>query len=291
MLLLKLLFTCLVQAEGPLKVMVSMGHGTNSHIKPLLEVGTMLRERNHTVFYSSLESYQKFNKPYQLPFVSLGKEKEVEGDMRTKTKQFFSRIEATSASKDMAQSFGKMAPGAYDVIYPAILKVMGKEKPDVVLCDFIATACRDAAQMLGIPLVTGFQATDFFGVTSSPFITTDLGYGSITTENMNFLQRFQSKVIDPLLDYYYYYPMVKNTNAVRAKYGVPPASTPFGDFSISLGLSSSFVGFEAAMNFPQTSKSMAQSSQSHIPLSLPSWQTFLTTIPRHSTLLLDPLFF
>ncbi|KAJ9063931.1 hypothetical protein DSO57_1035777 [Entomophthora muscae] len=279
MLLLSFL-VCLVKAEAPLKVMVSMGLGTNSHIKPLLEMGAILRERNHTVFYSSFESNRKFNKPYQLAFVSLGDDRDAGWNQRSLMKKQFTKRENPDPSRDMATSFGMVAAPVYDKSYPVILKVMEQERPDVVLCDFLATACRDAAQMLAIPLITGFQATDFFGVTSSPFVTSTLDYGTITTESLSFMQRFHRKVIDPLIEHYRYYPMVKDTNVIRAKYNVPPASHPFGDFSTSLGLASSFIGFEASILFPPNIRMIGPIKSISYPPLTPDLAQFLETHPK-----------
>ncbi|KAJ9068225.1 hypothetical protein DSO57_1030814 [Entomophthora muscae] len=279
MLFSRLILTCLVHARESLKVMVHMGLGTNSHIKPLLEIGAILRNRNHSVFYAAFDSNKKFNKPYQLPFISLGKDDNSVFNQRALMKHQYSKRDSQDPSKVMTRFFGKIAPVIYDKTYPEIFKVMEEERFDVVLCDFIATACRDAAQMLAIPLVTGFQATDYPGVTSSPFITSNLVYGSITTQDLNFFQRFQRKLLAPLINQYRHYPMTKATNLIRAKYGVPPTSA-YGDFSTSLGLSSSFIGFEASMLFPPNIKMIGPiKSTSHPPLT-PHLTQFLENHPK-----------
>ncbi|KAJ9090574.1 hypothetical protein DSO57_1001028 [Entomophthora muscae] len=52
-----------VQASlQPLKVMLHMGMGTSSHIKPLFEMGTVLRDRNHKVIYAAFDADEKYNK-------------------------------------------------------------------------------------------------------------------------------------------------------------------------------------------------------------------------------------
>ncbi|KAJ9057860.1 hypothetical protein DSO57_1018464 [Entomophthora muscae] len=280
MYLLGIVLASLVQSEGPLKVMISMGIGTNSHIKPLLEIGTILQERNHSVFYTSFGSNEKFNKPYQLPFVSLGNEADSAWNPRTMMKQQFNRRDAGEPSSAMLKSFTEISTSIYDKTYPLILSVMEQENPDVVLCDFIATACRDAAQMLGIPLITGFQSTDIYGVTDSPFLTTSMTYGSITTEGLNFIQRFQRKVMDPLREQYRYYPMVKALNVVRAKYGVPPESSAYGDYTTSLGLASSFFGFEASIPFPPNIKMIGPIKSISCPPLNSKVSTFLEQHPR-----------
>ncbi|KAJ9063711.1 hypothetical protein DSO57_1038077 [Entomophthora muscae] len=279
MLLLSFVLVKLVQAEEVLKVMVHMSLGTNSHIKPLLEIGAVLRERNHSVFYSSFETNKKYNKPYKFPFISLGNDADAEWDPRAMKAQYATRNHEDPI-KEIAKTFGVVAPGVYDKTYPIIVQVMKEEKPDVVMCDFIATACREAAQMLGIPFITGFQPTDMYGITEASFLTTEMVYGSITTESLTFFQRLQSKVIQPLLEYYYYRSMVNGLNVIRAKYGVPPSSTPYGDFSTSLGLASSFFGFEASFPYPPYIKMIGPIKSISYPPLTPELTKFLEAHPK-----------
>ncbi|KAJ9058790.1 hypothetical protein DSO57_1008600 [Entomophthora muscae] len=260
----------------PLKVMLNMGLGTNSHIKPLLEMGTVLRERNHEVVYAAFDADEKHNERYNFRFASLGKWKGVkEGEPAR-------RISRGSVDpyKNLPKLFKEVSPGIYDVTYLRLSEVVDKERPDVIVCDFFSSACRDLAQMKGIPLITGFQTTDIFGITEASSLTSNMDYGSITTNGLSFFERFQEKVVEPLKQHIQYYPVTKAMNKVRAKYGVPPASTPFGDYSTSLGLANTFLGLEAAVAVPPHIKMVGPiKADSHSPLTS-DLKMFLANHPK-----------
>ncbi|KAJ9076785.1 hypothetical protein DSO57_1022973 [Entomophthora muscae] len=281
--MLFLFLTCLFPAQSQaqnMKVLVHMGLGTNSHIKPLLELGTILRERNHNVIYVAFDSAKKYNKPYKFPFISLGNSSDVIWDDRKSLKEQFMKRETLDPAKEVPKTFGKIMPKAYDATYPSLAAVLDEENPDVVLCDFFSAACRDVVSMKGIPLVTGFQTTDMSEIADAPFVTTTMKYGSVTTEDLNFIQRFQTKLVESALRHMRFVSVTKEMNKVRAKYGVPPTSAPFGDFSNSLGLASTFVGFEAALPFPPHIKMIGPiRSDFHDPLS-PELVNFLESHPR-----------
>ncbi|KAJ9056075.1 hypothetical protein DSO57_1036789 [Entomophthora muscae] len=263
----------------PLKVIVHVGFGTLSHIKPLLEMGTLLRARKHTVVYAAFDSGERFNEPYKFKFASLGNFGDAAGQ-REKMKKLFSGREVQDPLKSIPKTFGIVAPAAYDATYPTLSRVVDDEKPDVILCDFFSSACRDVAEMKGIPLITGFQSTDIFDIVSSPFITSNMVYGSITTDKLNFFQRFHDKVFTPLRSVYNFNTLTKAVNKARARHGVPPASLPFGDFSTSLGLANTFEGLEAATPLPPYIKMVGPiKSDSHTPLT-PGLAKFLDAHPR-----------
>ncbi|KAJ9056074.1 hypothetical protein DSO57_1036788 [Entomophthora muscae] len=263
----------------PLKVIVHMGLGTLSHIKPLLEMGTVLRSRNHTVIYAVFDEYEKFNQRYQFRFARLGKFGK-DSEQREKMKKHFGGRLVHDPIKQMSNNFAINMPAAYDVVYPALNRVVDEEKPHVLVCDFLSSACRDVAEMKGIPLITGFQSTDIFGIITSPFITSSMTYGSVTTDNLDFIQRFYDKVVIRLKTMYYFNGMTKAVNKARARHGVPLASFPFGDFSTSLGLANTFEGLEAATPLPPYIKMVGPiTSDSHTPLTS-ELTKFLDAHPR-----------
>ncbi|KAJ9084970.1 hypothetical protein DSO57_1018699 [Entomophthora muscae] len=267
-------------AEGyPLKVILHMGFGTLSHIKPLLEIGSVLRARNHSVVYAAFEESEKFNKPYQFRFASLGSDGG-NGNQRAQMKKSFSIREPQDSIKSIPSSLGVVVPVFYDFIYPALSRVIDEEKPDVIACDFFSTACRDVAEMKGIPLITGFQTTDIFDIVSSPFITSSMIYGSITTDKLSFLQRFHDRIVTPLKKKYYFHSTTRRMNQVRAKHGVPHSSLLFGDFSTSLGLANTFEGLEAATLLPPYIKMVGPITSDSYPPMTPELAVFLENHPR-----------
>ncbi|KAJ9057109.1 hypothetical protein DSO57_1025756 [Entomophthora muscae] len=241
-------FSALLGGAQCLKVMMNVGISTLSHARPLLEMGEILRKRDHDVIYVSHDFAESFNKDYKFPFISLGNSSYEQQTPRSLFSKLYD-LEETNPAKAAASFFEQVVPLAYEETYERINKVLYEEKPDVILCDWMAAACRDAAQMNAIPLITGFQSLDAAQV-GAPFITDRNGYGSITTKPLSFFQRFEDKVLHTIGVFFYNLPLTRALNIARANYGVPPAALPFGDFSTSLGLSSSFIGVEPAAPLP-----------------------------------------
>ncbi|KAJ9081912.1 hypothetical protein DSO57_1009903 [Entomophthora muscae] len=139
---------------------------------------------------------------------------------------------------------------AYDAIYPSLHRVVMSEKPDVLLCDYFSPACRDVAEMAGVPLIMGFQTTDRPFLCSIPGLTSSAEYGSVVVHELNLFARIHDKLVTPILQSYHNYPTISSLNKMRRKYNVPPSYALFGDFSRSLALANTFVGFEPALPTP-----------------------------------------
>ncbi|KAI0240752.1 hypothetical protein L0F63_007317 [Massospora cicadina] len=242
----------------PLKVMLHLDVGSLSHIRPLLEIGTVLRRRNHEVTFVAAEACERYNRPYNFSFISLGK----------------SFYDPKATRQHMKKVFGKR-----EIVNP-LLSVPDFFETGRDHLRLLFPACRDVALMKRIPLITGFQTVDGFGILGTPFVTSTLSYGSITTDNLSFIQRFKDKVIDPIVAGYHFRPAVAKLNTMRAKYGVPPATTLFGDFFTSLGLANTFVGFEAAAPLPPTLKLVGPIKSDSYPPLTPELQSFLDAHPR-----------
>ncbi|KAJ9081918.1 hypothetical protein DSO57_1009909 [Entomophthora muscae] len=234
-----------VAAESPLKVLVHFDFGTMSHINPLLEVGNALRARNHSVVYAAADHNEKYNKPFNFTFASLGTTLSSPDDGRSMMKELFKK--RTRVNADIVfDVFPELISASYEAVYPQLTKVVEAEKPDVIMCDFFSPGCRDVAIMQGIPLVTGFQSIDGFGNDRVSFVSAALDYVPITTGSMSFFERLKDKVFVTLRAMYKVYPLTKAINKKRDQFNVPRASHPLGDFSSTLALANTFIGFEAA---------------------------------------------
>ncbi|KAJ9049264.1 hypothetical protein DSO57_1026497 [Entomophthora muscae] len=81
----------LVLSVQPLKVVLHIDFGSPSHIKPLLEVGTVLHKRNHTVIFAASEAHKGFHTGYPFSFVSLGKKDEDSKSARQFMQNFYDK--------------------------------------------------------------------------------------------------------------------------------------------------------------------------------------------------------
>ncbi|KAJ9081913.1 hypothetical protein DSO57_1009904 [Entomophthora muscae] len=259
--------------------MLHMDYGTMSHIKPLLEVGNVLRERNHTVVYAVAEQYVKFNKGYNFPVVSLGKSFDDMEHLEAQMTMYQASHQEPDAGR-LLESLGRVFVESYKVIYPQLSKTVDQERPDVMICDFFSPACRDVALMKGIPLITGLQSIDGFGISPTPFITNSLVYGSITTDNLSFTQRFIDAIFVKGKMIYKFLPSTNEMNRVRKKFNVPSSSLPLGDFSTTLGIANTFVGFEPATNIPPNLRLIGPIRSNSFPSLTADLQLFLDTHPR-----------
>ncbi|KAJ9057366.1 hypothetical protein DSO57_1023357 [Entomophthora muscae] len=220
-----------------------------SHVMPLLEVGSVLAGRKHAVIYAAADFHAKYNGPYGFDFRSLGATFDDAGFIRDAMKRVFGQRMRVDGN-DIFATFNKILPISYEAVYPRLSALVEQEKPDVMVCEFFSPACRDVAEMNGIPLVMSFQSTDGFSLSRAAFVTNTLGYIPITTDKLGFVERFHDKVVVPLISIYKFYGLTRALNKKRALFNVPAASQPLGDFSNVLGLANSFVGFEAAAPLP-----------------------------------------
>ncbi|KAJ9049262.1 hypothetical protein DSO57_1026495 [Entomophthora muscae] len=269
-----------VLASKPLNVMLHLDFGSFSHIKSLLEMGKVLEKRKHRVTFAAFDACEKYNELYQIPFISLGKSIDKSKILREQMKKGYGTRERVDTLKDMPNFFGELLSSSYDAVYPRLGEVIDQERPDVVICDFFSIACRDVAEMKGIPLITGFQTVDGLGLMDAPFLTNSMDYGSITIDSLSFTERFKEKIINPLNMVYHFMALGNVINKSRAKHGVPPATMPFGDFSTSLNLANTFVGFEPAAPLSPNVKLVGPiKSDTYHPLT-PDIAHFLDTHPR-----------
>lgn len=166
-LLLALLADC---HSGPLRVMLHSVLGSLSHIKPLLEIGLVLQKRNHTVVFAASDMNERFNKPYGFSFVSLGKSSFFADSMWYWFRETFDKRQRVDTNLPPDTLYGLLS-SSYEDVYPRLNKVVEEMKLDVIVYDFFSPACRDVAEMNGIPVITGFQAIDGVGLFNPPFLS------------------------------------------------------------------------------------------------------------------------
>ncbi|KAJ9068525.1 hypothetical protein DSO57_1027868 [Entomophthora muscae] len=229
-----------------LKVLLHSEMGGRSHNKAVLEIGQVLQEREHVVMYASSDSNEYLAREYAVPFRHLGKLEAGDERLREEFRATLRERKHVDPLSVGSGFFVDMVGRTYNSTFPRLSRLVESEQPDVMICDYLAPACRDVANMYGIPLVTTLQTIDGMGVTMAPYMTRGAQYGPITHAGMDFKSRFKDAVITPLRSFYHYRPMMSRINRIRHKFGIPADNKPFGDLNRALVLCNTFVGFEAA---------------------------------------------
>ncbi|KAJ9081916.1 hypothetical protein DSO57_1009907 [Entomophthora muscae] len=263
----------------PLKVIIHFDYGSLSHIKPLMEIGNILRNRNHSVIYAASALNEKYNEPYAFEYAPLGKGFFDPVFFRNRMDVLRGARQSRGGGMVFA-SLTHSLPISYEDVYPRLSHVVDQTHPDVMICDFFSPACRDVAEMKGVPVVMGFQSTDGFGISRNSFITEAMAYGSITTDKLTFLERFVDKVFARLEFAYNSYSLRTALNKKRKHFGVPPSSFPLSDFSSVLGLANTFVGFEAASLLPPNIVTIGPLRTEEAPQLDADLESFLTEHPH-----------
>lgn len=244
----------LLQMVYSLKIMLHSDFGGRSHIKAILEITRELQNRDHQITYVAIDDNGRFLNEYKnMSFISLGVNEDHKHFL-SKAKDIFSKEKDTASLLFTSTIFNSMFTSSYKHIFPQLKKIIENEQPDVIICDFFSPSCRDAAELNEIPLITGLQTTDAFGINDAKYLTHGMDFKPITTETLSFLERFNDAVVYPLQASYYFYPIVTNLNKIRYEFGVPKSSSLFGDLSRTLGIANTFVGFEPAVATPPNIK-------------------------------------
>ncbi|KXN67770.1 glycosyltransferase family 1 protein [Conidiobolus coronatus NRRL 28638] len=227
-------------AEQPLNIMLSSTVGGRSHIKYLMEVSKPLRDRGHTITYAAPKGNHKFNDPYGYNIYNLG-ESIVDSQ---KSMQETDIDDILRKGIDFMPSlFDKVIDLNYEFYFTKYEKLFTTEKIDLIVCDFFAGPCHDAARKHSIPLMVGFQGLGL-GVGEAPYITNSMDNSPTTTENLSFLQRFKASVIDQIVFIYKFMPLSRIANEKRKKYGVPANNNPWGDFDRVMKIDNTYLGID-----------------------------------------------
>ncbi|KXN66851.1 glycosyltransferase family 1 protein [Conidiobolus coronatus NRRL 28638] len=262
--------------EKPLHIGVSIAQATRSHIKYLLEILEGISKIGHRITYLSMDEMKKFGNGYNVSHYSLGDEKMTASEVDGGMEPFY---RGDSMLKNMAGliedigSFYKMSFRSYERFYR-------EEKPDLMICDFVANSCIDSAAKQTIPMVIGYQSLMF--ATTSPYLTATGGLDPTTIENYSFLQRMKHAFIDPINQIITLYPVIDLLLKQKQLNGIPWTFAPPGSGNMGIGIANSYVGLENARNIPSHIHPIGPIlSEDVSPLS-PELQTFMDT---HSKIL------
>ncbi|CAB5206744.1 unnamed protein product [Rhizophagus irregularis] len=225
--------------RSPKNILVGSYVGGRSHLKPMLDVVTILIERGHNVILLTSGKYEPSSEYPGLKQITLGS--------KSLTAKNNKRI---NVHKDVDYraigQFMELATATYNATYEKFKNVAKEDNIDLFICDALVNqACIDVANNLNKPVV-GF--TSFMQLMEPKPYKSDPMYGcNISLENESFFERFRCTLIQPLQIAYAYGPSIRKLNDIKGQMNINPVSEKEPKFSLSLV--DTFFGFE----LPQSS--------------------------------------
>ncbi|KXN68405.1 glycosyltransferase family 1 protein [Conidiobolus coronatus NRRL 28638] len=232
-----------VSNEKPLHIGVSITYASRSHIKYLLEILKDVSKKGHRITYLSMEEDKRFAKGYNYTHYSLGNIKKSVSE--TDGMEPASRDDSTF--KNVA-GLSQALANYYKESFPVYEKFYREEKPDLMICDFVAISCVDSAAKNTIPMVMGFQSLMF--TYKSPYLTEAGAFDPTTIENYNFLQRMKHAIIDPVYSIKNLYPAFDQILNQKRIHGIPESFKFIALGHMGIGIANSYIGLESARNIP-----------------------------------------
>lgn len=144
----------------------------------------------------------------------------------------------------------------YASTYASMLRVMRRLQPDVVVCDFLAEACADAAATLDIPLVIFSPFANMFDMSSSPYTTSFMSpLPVVATPSMGLIPYLLDKYIFPWFIFLVSQPSQWRMRRLRQELGIPnPHLSGKERLSNASIIINSWIGYDPPLPLPANSR-------------------------------------
>ncbi|GBC19296.2 glycosyltransferase family 1 protein [Rhizophagus irregularis DAOM 181602=DAOM 197198] len=219
--------------RSPKNILVGSFLGGRSHLKPVLDVATILIERGHNVILLTTGKYEPSSEYPGLKQITLGS--------KTLTPKNSSNLHKDNDDYKILIHLMRLATEAYNVTYEKFKNTAKENNIDLFICDVLASqACIDVGNNLNKPVV-GFIAS--MQMMEPKSYKSDPIFGcNISLENESFFERFRCTLIQPLEIAYAYKPFVRQLNDIRDQMNIKSVSEIVP--KVSLALIDTFFGFE-----------------------------------------------
>lgn len=225
-------------------ILLHSSAGGRSHIGPMLKVAGQLAHQGHAVVYAALDDNLGYAAGTRA--ISLGSPGLLARDMAELWHRRMGEARGLWAQWAFLSMVREGAPAIYDAEFPALLREARALAPDLIVCDFFSHACKDVAEVLGVPLVVSFQALDWPGVPMPPYMTSGLGYGRLTIAS---LTDWVGDWPDFLFRLAHVRLLRRALDTTRRKHRVGTGQ-PLSGLHYGLGVSTAFLGFEPPQHLP-----------------------------------------
>ncbi|KAI8642720.1 hypothetical protein BD408DRAFT_366136 [Parasitella parasitica] len=167
--------------------------GGASHINWVLSILDKLTERNHTACFITRDDQAKFGQNFpSIETISIAKPYEI-----SKQSHLMENIRTIS----VIDFYATLAVGLdvdYADDYREQLKLFNSKKIDLIFCDFINTACHEAAHTLNIPFIITSSGMSGEG-TTAPYINNNpISMNNPTTEDETLGERLYNTWVKPI---------------------------------------------------------------------------------------------
>ncbi|GBB83427.1 hypothetical protein RclHR1_10150004 [Rhizophagus clarus] len=255
--------------RSPKNILVGSLFGGRSHVKPMLDVTTILAERGHNVILLTTGKYEPSSEYPGLKQITLGP--------KLDPKNHDINIHSDVDFRAMAQLMG-ITLNTYNETYEKFKNAAKEYNIDLFFCDFMGNhACIDIAHNLKKPVVgfTSFiQFVDPKPYKSDPFF----GCNAISLENESFFERFKCSLIRPLEKAYVYWSPGRQLNNIRNQMNIKAASENLS--KLSLALIDTFFGFELPQTLPPNVQEIGPVLSEEYPPLTPELSDFINSHKR-----------
>ncbi|UZO13367.1 uncharacterized protein OCT59_004867 [Rhizophagus irregularis] len=249
--------------RSPKNILVGSYVGGRSHLKPMLDVATILIERGHNVILLTAGKYEPSSEYPGLKQITLGPKMTVKQVKMDIYKDFDYRTMVP---------FMEFTTAAYNVTYEKFKNAAKENNIDLFICDVLANKpCIDVANNLNKPVV-GFtlsmQMMDPKPYNSDPM------YGcNISLENESIFERFRCALIQPLKIAYAYGPLMCKLNDIRDQMNIKSVSGTVP--KVSLALIDTFFGFELPQSLAPNVQEIGPVLSEEYPPLTPEFSDFI----------------
>ncbi|CAB5322183.1 unnamed protein product [Rhizophagus irregularis] len=219
-------------------ILVGSYIGGRSHLKPMLDVATILIERGHNVTLLTSGKYEPSSEYPGLKQITLGPIVTFKNNKRM-------NIHKDIDYRGLLQLM-ELTTAVYKINYEKFKHAAKENNIDLFICDALANEpCTDVANNLNKPVVgftTSMQIMDPKSYKSDPLMGCN-----ISLENESFFERFRCTLIQPLQIAYVFGPFARRLSDIRDQMNIKSVSGKVP--KVSLALIDTFFGFE----LPQSS--------------------------------------
>ncbi|KAK9710462.1 hypothetical protein K7432_008426 [Basidiobolus ranarum] len=271
-------------ASPPLRVLAAVTHASYTHAAAQLEISKLLIDRQHDVYFAAFNYDLKWGSNIsKLNLVDLGGV----APLREEFAIMLEQLTALAISNPDAiydHNYGVMF-GDYARLYTLFRNVISGQSQhggpmDIVMCDFFARPCIDAAHSLNVPCIIVQTSLDVHDFGNQPYLPYLRSSSKVTLENASFWERLREKFILPLEKEYMRGPSYEQQSKVFKELGVTPYTTLTRSCEHSLVFIASVPWIDQPRPIPPNVHYIGPALPEHYEPLTPELQHFLDTHTR-----------
>ncbi|RKP07415.1 hypothetical protein THASP1DRAFT_9624, partial [Thamnocephalis sphaerospora] len=225
--------------------------GGGTHSQPLIMMGEGLVARGHNVTFATYDDLlpKRLRAGSGIQGLGLGKDPlESRAFDELSFKHMYNDHDLDVAHVQAVA--GNILLDTYPEHYKRYRAWITANAPDVIVCDFFASACPDAAYEAGVPFVVVSSTLGFQGFADQPYIANFLGHLPPTYDHAGFFERFADAVLLQANMLRHFLPLVIKQRAMFSELGIRPYAGAPDRWHHGLVLINNYFGFETPRPLP-----------------------------------------